>query len=302
MSGAGSATLAFDEESSFLGSPSDSSGFISFGRNPTVQDLSIDNQLTRLREAGKIQSVESLKGNFEGAFGVEAVINAETFSQVESLIFNDGGTGLKTGRPQSAVVRVGVEYLDSAGTATDVRELSGVIPTDFSVDYSQGEPLTYSATFLYADESDSSEPASVTRPAGGADAAFHSFGLDIDGATVSKLQSASLSLSNLSRFHYGADPTPVDATLAAPEVTLDAEAIYEGPDRLDLAYGGASSPQDRVGGVSATVDISVNGTAVSTYTLPTVTPDSYSWESLLDADSDTADSTTFNVDGQVSVA
>lgn len=300
MSGAGSATLAFEQEDSFLGTSS--GGFVSFGRNPTVQDLSIDNQLTRLREAGKIQSVESLKGNFEGAFGVEAVINAETFQQIENLIFNDGGTGFTTGRPQSCVVRAGVEYLDTTGTATDVRELGGVVPTDFSIDYSQGEPLTYSATFLYADEIDSTAPTSVTRPTGGQDGAFHSFSIDIDATTVSKLQSASLSFSGISRFQRSTDPTPVDATLAAPEATLDVEAVYEGPDRLDLAYGGTSSPQDRVSGVSATVDITINGVGVSTYTLPTVTPESYSWDSLLDPDQDTVDNTTFNVSGEVSVA
>lgn len=302
MTGAGSATLAVATESSFRGGP-DSNGFSAFGRNPTVQTLSLDNQLTRLREAGVIESVKTIKGNFEGAFGVEATVNVATHDTIERWVFNDGGGGFTSGRATSAEVRAGVEYLDETGTGEDIRALQGAIPTDYEVVYQQGDLVRYSVSCLYADEDDSKgAPSSVTVPAGGGDAASHSFSLSIDGATVSKLQSTTLSFGSLYRFERGPGPTPVAAVLANPVTTLDAEAIYGGPGQLELAYGGAvSSPQDRLDGVSAAVDITVDGTTVSTYTLPSVKPNNYEWSSLLEPDDDTTDPVTFLASGGVSV-
>jgi hypothetical protein len=248
MSGAGSATLAFGLESSFTGSVTGGS-YYSFGRNPTVQTLSIDNQITRLREAGKIENAAAIKGNFEGAFSVEAVANEETFDEVNSAVFNSSGTGFTTGRANSMQVVAGVEHLSSpSGTNTKVRELAGVIPTDFEVTYNQGSPVRYSMTCLYADEADGSEPSSanLTRPSDSNDAAFHNVDVKIDGTSVSKLQSSTLSFSTLYRYQYGPSPTPKEAVLAAPETTLETEAVYEGADYLEDAYGAAAAttPQD----------------------------------------------------------
>jgi len=310
MTGAGSATLAFGKESSFLGSVTDddSSGnpsYYSFGRNPTVQNLSLDNQLQRMREAGTIESVESVKQGFEGAFAVQAVVNAATFDQVEKVVFNDSGSGFTTGRAQPAEVLAGVEHLANTGTNTKIRALKGVIPTDFEISYQEGGMVTYTLTCIYADEQDGSSPTDLTTPTGGDDAAFHDFSLDIDGTTVSKLQSATLSFSTLYKFHRGASsPTPVDAVLASPETSLNSEAIYEGADRLELAYGsaGVTTPQDRLSGVSATADITVDGTAVSTYNLSSIKPATYDWNSLLEGETDTTDPVSWHVNGGVSVA
>jgi len=58
MTGAGSATLAFGYEGSFFGSITDEDGdgsadYYKFGRDPTEQDVSLDNQLQRLHEPGR---------------------------------------------------------------------------------------------------------------------------------------------------------------------------------------------------------------------------------------------------------
>lgn len=312
MTGAGAASLSFGKESTFLGSVTDddSSGnpsFYQFGRNPTVPNLSLDNQLQRMKEAGVIESVEAVKQNFEGAFGVEATVNANVHDQVKKIVFNDGGGGFATGAAQSAEIRAGAEYLDKAtsGTSTEVRALKGFVPTSYEESYEQGGMVTFSLTGLYGDEQESTEPTDLTKPTGGNDAAFHNYSLDIDGATVTKLQSATLSFENLYRFHYGsASSTPVDAVLASPETTLDVEAIYDTDKRTELAYGsaGATSPSDRLNSVSASVDVTVGGTTVSTYTLPQIKPATHDWSSLVDDETDLTDPTTFFVSGGVSVA
>jgi hypothetical protein len=259
-------------------------------------------------EAGKIQSVESVKGQFEGSLSVSATINAATHDTIESCVFNDGGSGFTTGTAQSAQVIIGSQYLDGAGTSDKLRALGGVFPTDYTIEYETGGMVTYSMDCIYATESDATMPdaANITEPAGGDDAAFHSFTLDIDGVTISDVRSASLSYTNLYSPRPGAEPEYLNATLARPEATLDATAVWDGPDRvLDLAYGsnGATTPAPRLDSVAGEVDVTVNGTQVTTHTLPKLTVDTYDWENIInDGEDDTQESYTFNVDGQVSVA
>jgi len=309
MTGAGSATLLFGLEDTFKGSviDDDSSSnpdYFHFGRNPTVEELSLANQLQRMVEAGQIQSVESVAGKVDGAIGVSAVVNTATHDAVERLVFNDGGSGFTTGRAQSGRIIAGSEYLDGTGTSEKLRALKGTIPTDYEL--SQDGLLEFSLTMLYATEADATQPSDVTSPAGGGDAAAHSFQLDVDGTTIDDLQSATLSFSNLYSYRFGPPREPIAATLARPQATLDATAIWDGPDRtLDLAYGsqGATAPATRLTDVTGTVDITVDGTNVSTYNLPKLKVADYSWDQLInDGEQDTREGNQFNVDGQVTVA
>ncbi|WP_135302640.1 phage tail tube protein [Haloarcula amylovorans] len=307
MTGAGSATLAFGKEQSFMGDltqdGSSNDEYWEFGRSESLTDLSLDNQLQRLDEAGAVESVESVKQNFEGAVSVDATISSDTFNDVEDLVFNDGGTAFTNGRPQSAKIYAGVDYLDG----TSERELVGCIPVDFTpVSYEQGGMATFSVSFLYADENlgTSITPSGVTSVSNGTSAPFHAVSLDIDGTTVTKLQSAEITISSISRFQYGAaGPTPVDAVIADPTTELTAEAIYSGPSRLELALGGtgATSPQDSVGSVAGQVDVTIDGTSLSTYDLADITPATESWNNVISSD-DTTETNTFNSDGGVTVS
>jgi len=303
MTGAGSGSLAFGKEDSFKGSLSGAPDYWQFGRNETLTELSLDNQLQRLDEAGAVESVESVKQNFEGAVEVEAVISSDTFGDVEDLVFTDGGTAFQKGRPPSGRIFAGVDYLD--GTAE--RELVGCIPVDFTpVSYDQGGMATFSVSFLYATENlgTSITPSNVTSVSSGTSAPFHAVDVQIDGATVTKLQSAEVSINSISRFQYGsAGPEPVDAVIDSPETELSTEAIFTGPSRLELALGGAdaTSPQTRVGSVSGQVAVTGDGTNASTYDLADITPATESWNNVI-SDEDTTESITFNSDGGVSVS
>jgi hypothetical protein len=272
---AGSATLQFGFEDTFMGSVTGAPDYYKFGRNPSVDSLSLDNQLTRMYEAGTIENVENVKGNFEGAFTVSAVANEETFDEVNQFVFNDGGSGFTTGRANSIQVLAGTEHLDPLGTNTKIRELKGVIPTEFEVSYEQGDMVRFTATCLYADEDDGATAGSLTTPASGQDAAFHNVIVNIDGTQISKLQSASISFSNLYRLQYGNFPTPIQAVLAQPEVTVTTEAIYEGATFLEDAYGAAAAttPQTRMDSEPGTFDIDISGTTVALYEFAGLKPD-----------------------------
>ncbi|MDF9748361.1 hypothetical protein [Natrinema salsiterrestre] len=308
MTGAGAATVAFGKEQTFMGDlvDGDSDGnpdYWKFGRNPSVTDLELDRGLSNMTEGDSAEYVESIAGNLEGAFGIEATVSSDVHGDVEDLVFNDGGTGFTPGRAASGRVFTGIDYLD--GTAE--RELIGCIPLDYSVSYEQGDEFTYSLSMGYADEklNTSITPSSINTVSDGTSATFHGITLQIDGTTVAKLQSAELSISNISRFQRGADHVAVDAVLARPEMELTVDATIAGPSRTELAYGsaGATETAARMDSVTGSLEAAVDGTPVSTYNFAKLKPSTNSWNDVItDGDTDTTDSTTFNVTGGVTVA
>lgn len=306
MTGAGAGRAAFAKEDSFLGSlkDEDSSGnpdWWRFGRDETVSEASLDNQLQRLSESGAIESVNAVKTNFEGAATIEAVVSSDVHADVEELVFNDDGSGFTVGRPLSAAIAVGLDYIDGKAE----RLLEGAIVTDYELSYTQGEMLTYTITFIYADESNNASftPSEITSATDGSEAAHHALSLDINGTTIQKLQSSTLSISNIYGFQRGsAGPTPVDATIRGPETSLDVEAIFAEPRLTEIALGdvGVSSPQDRVAEQSATLSITIGGTTLSTYNL-TVVPATLDWADVV-AEDDATQSVSFEAVDGVSVA
>ncbi|ELY96539.1 hypothetical protein [Natrialba taiwanensis] len=308
MTGAGAATVAFGKEQTFTGDlvASDSDGtpeYWKFGRDASINNLELERALSNLTEGDQAEYVESVAGNLEGAFEVEAVISSDVHGDVEELVFNDAGSGFTPGRAASGRVYVGLDYLD--GTAE--RELVGCVPMGYSVSYEQGEPVSYTLTMAYADENlgTTITPSSINPVSDGTSAMFHGVTLDIDGTSVAKLQSAELSISNISRFQWGADHVAVDAVLARPETELNVDAIITGPSRTELAYGsaGATTTAARMNSVAGSLDVAVGGTSVSTYSLSKLKPNTNSWNDVItDGDTDVTDSTTFNVTGQTAVA
>lgn len=299
MPGASSGTLVFGKEGSFKGSLSPADTAYHFGRNPTVDTLSLDRQLQRMVEADVIESVEAVAGNLEGAIDVTAVVNGGVHGDVEEIIFNSGpGTGFTSGQANSASVYVGSEYLDSGSTTNKIRELSGAIPTSYEVTYNQGGMTEYSLTMLYADESDGSVPSTVNSPTAGQDATFHSFQLDIDSTHIQKLQSTTLSFDNLYKFQRGDQQSPIAATLARPELSLSVTAIWDDPsNQLEYAYGdtGDSTPQQTMNGHSATVDIDYASTDITQYGLSGCKPTSYGWQDVISGESDTTETVEWAV-------
>lgn len=302
MTGAGSATLAFVKEPSFMAAP-DNPTYYSPGRNPTVEEAQLSRQLQRMREAGLVEAAESLAGNLEGALTVSHAMSADTHEHVRDIVFNDAGTGFVDGLVNSSRWYLGIDYIGG----TTERVCKGCTPLDYSISYDQGtNAIRESLTMGYADEEQdtATTPSSVVGPTDGSDVPFHGATLDVDGASVTKLQSATLSISNISRFHRGASPIAQDAVIAVPQTTLDATAIYEGSEYLELAYGGtgATTTQASMDSVAGSLTFESEGSTVATYTLPKLKPDTYSWQDLVNAENDITDPVNYHVNGGISVA
>lgn len=316
MTGAGAATVAFAKESEFLGSleDADSDGTPEYylpGRNLTVQNASLQNQLQRMREPHTAEAVDSLAGALDGAFAVEYAMSADTHEHVRDLVFNDNGGGFTTGHAQTSRWYLGAEYIESTtATATAERVLKGVLPLRYAITYNrESNTVRETLTLGYADEEPNTSitPGSITGPTDDNDVPFHGVTLDIDGVTLKKLQSATLTFDGpLARFHTGPSRTPIDAVAGAPQSSLETEAIFgeQGTSHLELAYGssGATGPEDQLSNVAGSLAFDVAGSTVATYTLPKLKPDTYDWSDLVSGDTDLTEPVNWHVNGEVSVA
>lgn len=306
MTGAGAASLAFVKADGFLSIPG-SPTYYAPGRNPTITELSLQRTLQRIRTADNAEAVDSLAGPLEGAFGVSYAMSDDTHGDVRDIVFNDGGTGVTSGRAALSRWYVGSDYLTSGSSATAERVLKGCIPLEYELSYDEGQnTVRESLTMGYADEEKNTSitPGSITGPTDGNDVPFFGTTLTVDSATVSKLQSAQLRFANLSRFQRGTDPVAVDAVAATPQTTLDATAIYTDDDRLERVYGssGSSTTQDTLTNVSGSLAFDVGGSTVATYSLPKLKPNQYDWADVINGDADLTDPITYHVNGGVSIA
>lgn len=296
MTGAGSSTVAYAVENSFLGGVGTSPTYYLPGKNVTTDDVELGNALRRIRLPDQAESVESIAENLEGAFRASWILTNDNF---HDLVFNDtDGSGndiFSAGRMPSSEWYLGLDYLDG----TVERQLKGVAATDVEVRYQQGGPVRVTMTFVYGDEQYNTGITPGTIDESGTPVEFHGASLSVDAVAQSKLQTATLSLTNLARFHRGADRKPLDVVLGAVEESLDAASIYSENDQLELAYGSgtATSPQTSVGGVSASLSFSAAGSTVLDYSLSGVTPDTYNWQDLVNPDSDITEELSYHVNG-----
>jgi hypothetical protein len=305
MTGAGAATVAFTKADGFLSEPT-SPTYYRPGRNLTVDDFSIDRQLTRLREEGDAAPVDSIAGNLSGSLSLSWVTSADTHSDIQDIVFNGAG-GHEPGRSALSRWYLGTQYLTDGGSDAVEVEARGCTPTSYSISYEQGGVIRESLSLDVADfvTNGTVTPSGVVGPSDGSDAAFHAASLSISGASVSKLQSFELSWDNISRLQYDdSGPIATDAVVAAPEPTLSATAIYAGEGDLERIYGssGATAVEKTVENVSGSLSVDVDGINAGSYELPKLKPADYSWDSLVDGDTDLTDPVTYHVNGGVGVS
>jgi len=304
MTGGGSGQLVAAGEQDFMGSlvtGGDGGGADLFrlGRNPTITELSLSNQLQEMREGDEAWAVEDVKQNFEGAISVEAAVSEDVHAKIENQLVLNAADTIETGLSTSGRIFAGVDYF--SGTATE--EYLGCIPLSYDINYEQGSNVTYSLSMAYADQKPdpSTDLTTATEVTDGSTVAFHGFDLSLDGTTVVDLQSSTLSLSDLARFHRGTSPTPTRGVTAAPSAELTANALFTDPTRLDLARGKTDGPPpDRLDSVAGTITLTGPGGTLRTYNLQNVKPDTHNWNEIV-ATEDANDETTFSVTGTPAV-
>ena len=296
MTGGGTASVAYTTEPGLLEDPADPTYFQT-GKDIQVSELSLRNELERVRDPGDPQPIRSVAQNLEGALNLTWTLTDDNW---HDLVFNDSGTTFQSGRPVFSRWWMGVDYLD--GTAE--RVLKGAIVTQVQIQYTQGTKLQISMNLIYADEelNASITPTAIEKSTDVK--MWHDFDLDVDTVTdvdCAKLQSATLQINTGARFQRGGSRKACDAVIGAVETTLTTDAIFTeaSVDRAELVYGGVgtTSPAESIDFVDATLSI-----MTTEYSLTGLKPDTYGWSDIVDPDADTQDNTEYHVSGVEVVA
>jgi len=299
MPGAGSGTLAFATESSYLGGVGGTPTYYAFGENESVADLEITNNLTRIFDPGSPETRTSVAENFEGAWEVEFIPKNNDWLR---LLYNNANSdGFTSGTAPSFELYAGVDY---RGGTTE-RQAKGCIVTRCDVSWTQGEETRVTLSGVYGDESTNTSITPGTISDAGTVATFHTASWTVDTVTIDELQSASISIEPVYRLIRGVDRTPADAVNEQPTPTLEVEAVYDGPKNLELVFGadGATSPQDTVADVSGSVEwLDSGGSTIFDFTYDVMTPASTNWNNLVNPEETLTDPTSFHIHGLTSTA
>lgn len=295
MSGA---TIAYLHEppGDYLGSPTDTTYKIP-GKNPTVEDLTFENALARMRYPDDPEVIEAVAQTFEGAISISWT---QTSPWYLDHVFGDAPTAGGEGSAPYTYTWDWTDYLvDSsrwffgleAGSATTEREAKGVVFGNLSYDLSIGDEVRVSVTGFYGDETKNTSVTPGTLQGKDVDPmVFHGGSLSIPSSTeLVKPQNATLDITTGVRPQRGLDRKISDAALGAVETNLQLSKIYTGTDQLSLAYGNSSAPStgDIDGAADGTLKFTTGGQNALTWDLTGVTPDSYGWSELANRDADT---------------
>jgi hypothetical protein len=306
MTGAGAGDLAWLHEpiDDYRGTPTDDDYKVT-GQDQTLNDLTIDNALERLRNLSA-EAKETIATTFEGAIGVSGVVTEDTawllnhvFGQEPTAEGTDPTTytweTVSGATPmQSARFYVGLDHL--GGYAE--RALKGVVFPQCDFENPENGPTTYTMTGFFADEELGTSATPGSAPSTTSDAfVFHGGNLDIDGSTLTKMQSATLSIQTGARGIRGWERKFSDAVIGAEEHTLSPTKIVEDTDLLTTSYGNSQAPATSSGvdSVPATLELG-NGTEILRFNLPRVTPNTHSWENIGTAANDKNESVELFVD------
>lgn len=294
MTGAGSATVAWAPEvNGYLQGVADAPTYRLPGMNVQTQTAELSQNLIEILAPGDVETQKFLAANLGGQLGLSWVMNTDEFHR---LLYNDNNTGFTSGLYNSAEWYLGVD----TATGTTERQIQGWAPATGNIQYNgPTETVRVTMTGAYGDEEKNTSITPGTIQSGSSEVPGHAASLTVNGVDIAKLQTATLSFENISRLQTGPSRHPLDAVAGNVSTGIDIEAIYDGPEQYELALGGpgATSVQEDVDEVTATLGFDVQGSTVASYDLARVAPDTYDWTDLVNNDADLNESINFNAAG-----
>lgn len=299
MAGAGSATVAWTDESSFLGGPTGTPTYYEFGRNVTVDDAQIANNLTLIRSPDDPETEKGLAENFEGSWAIAFVLKNNSF---HDLLFNNdsdaSGTNdsYTTGTMPSAEIYLGLDHV----SGTTERVLKGAVVRSAQLQYQQGQPVRVTLRGLFGDESYNTSITPGSTSDSGEAIPFHGAELKLASSKEDKLQQATLDIAPNTRYERDDTRHPAAAVIGNVETRLQAQPIVDDQDNLERALGssGSTSVQSSVSGVSSTLTFTDSGgSTVAEYSGTASTVDEYNWSDLVNPETDVTEPTTYVING-----
>jgi len=305
MTGAGAGDLAWLHEpvDDYGGTPDDTD-YKAVGMDGQLDDLTIENALQRLRNFST-EAKKTIETTFEGAISVTGTVTEDTcwlLDHVFGSASTQSGSGpyeyewdVTTLRAQSARFYVGLDYLNGYAERT----LKGVCFPQIEFSVSRGETITFTATGFFGDEELASSATPGSEPSTTSDPfIFHGGDFSFDGTDQKKMESATLSVQTGIRPQRGWERKPSDAVVGAEEHTLSATKIVDSTDLLTTSYGNSTAPATSANGVDSVPGTLTagNGSETLTFDMPRVTPDTYAWNEIGNAEEDKTESPELVVD------
>jgi hypothetical protein len=294
MPGAGSSTVAWAPESSYLGGTGGTPTYRVPGTNVQVQDIELTRNLLAILAPGDVETQQWLAQQMEGALGLSWILKNDEFHR---LVFNDGFTSFTSGLANSAEWYLGVDY----ASGTTERQIKGFASARCSLEYSgPTEAVRVTLVGAYGDEEQNTSITPGTIADTGSEVAGHGASLSINSNTVTKLQSATLTFENIARLQRGPSVKPIEAVAGNVTQSIDMQTIYQGPERYKLALGGptANTIEKSVDQVPGSLSFDApDGTTIADYQFSDVAPENYNWQDLVNNDADLNESVQFNATG-----
>lgn len=283
MTGAGSASVAVALEDSFRTLPGTPSWFLP-GFDVEVGDASLNNQLQETRKPDDPRTQGDVPGNVETAVSLSFTLSN---TSIWDLLLPTSGTDLATSGADAIPTATVYLASDVGPSTTEERFLEGAAVTSASISQSQGEKVTLDVTMTAAAELDAADanapaaPSSISEPAKSDAVMWFDTDLSLAGSSVNKLQSATLELNNLARPERDQSRF-IDGFVVGPyDHNLSFDAIVEGRERRELAYGssGATSIEDAIAEQTASFDL---GSTHGSLDVTGFQPNTYSYSALVD--------------------
>lgn len=282
--GPGGASIAWASESSYLGGVGGTPTWRQPGMNLSVGSASLENALIRARHPDDPKPQGSRAGNQEGAFSLTFDLTDDDF---HPLIFPESSNTALASSGSSAPSAVWYLSADAVD-GTEERFLEGAAVESVTWNYNQGEAVSVQFTIIYGDETDPDDagspsvPSAIDQPLKSEIQMFHDLNWQIDGVTVSDLQSLSLTISGMAMFRRGQQRAPTGVTVGAYTPTLTAEAILHDDTQRSLAYG--SSTATTTADTIDETDTTLTFDDVSNLNVNGVQPNNYDWANLIATD------------------
>jgi len=294
MTGAGSGSIAWAPETSYLGGTAADPTYRVPGTNVQTNTAELSRNLLAILAPGDVEAQEFLAQNLGGQLDISFILKNDDYHR---LVFTDNYTAWTSGLANSAEWYLGVD----TATGTTERQVKGWAPATATAEYTGStETVRVTLTGAYGDEEFNTEltPGTVQDP--GDEVPGFGTTLSIAGSDVGqRLQSATISMENIARLQTGASQKPIEAVQGNVQTSVDMSAIYRGPELYERALGsaGATEVEEDVENVTGTIDFSANGSTVADYTLDTVAPESYDWQDLINNEADLNESINFRAAG-----
>lgn len=297
MTGSRSVAYLHEPDGNYMGSPNDTTYKVP-GKDITIEDISLENAIQRMRLPDDPQTYDAIAQTFEGAISMSWT---ETTPWWLNHVFGgppaSSGTGPYTytwtfpgaGSAwyiQSSRWFVGINHANGVAE----RELKGAVFGQLQSSISIGETVRTSVTGFYGDEQKNTAltPGSY-QGKNATPMVFHGGELEIPNATtITRPQEATLEITTGARPEREWARKPVGAVLGAVETTLDLQKVITGTSQIDLAYGTTTAPTtgDVGGAADGTLRFTTGGTPQLEYQMTRVTPDTYNWQNAANIDAD----------------